>query len=90
MSDISQEVNKKNNGLNKILNHNSKCYTFKSIKFNDGIFNKTVDATYVIHLKGNGRYENIINQLNEYRPTNEVYILLNDGYKKCDKTKNII
>jgi hypothetical protein len=90
MSDISQEINKKNNGLNKILNHNSKCYTFKSIKFNDGIFNKTVDATYVIHLKGNGRYENIINQLNEYRPTNEVYILLNDGYKKCDKTKNII
>lgn len=78
------------NGLKKILNWNSKCYSFKYIKYGDGIFNDTVDATYVIHLKGNGRYENIIKQLNEYHLTNDVYILMNDGYKKCNKTKNIV
>ena len=76
--------------LKNILNFNSKCYSFKYIKYNDGLFDKTVSATYVIHLKGNGRYENIISQLNEYHPTSDVYILLNDGYKKCNKTKNIV
>ena len=63
--------------LKNILNFNSKCYSFKYIKYNDGLFDKTVSATYVIHLKGNGRYENIISQLNEYHPTSDVYILLN-------------
>ena len=76
--------------LKNILNFNSKCYSFKYIKYNDGLFNKTVSATYVIHLKGNGRYENIISQLNEYCPTSDVYILMNNGYKKCNKTKNIV
>ena len=74
----------------KILNNNSKCYSFTYIKYDNGIFNETVDATYVIHLKGNGRYDNIIKQLNEYHLTNDVYILLNHGYKKCNKTKNIV
>ena len=78
------------NKIKNILNFNSKCYSFKYIKYSDGLFNKTVNATYVIHLKGNNRYENVISQLKEYRPTNDVYILLNDGYKKCNKTKNIV
>ena len=76
--------------LKKILNRNSKCYSFKYMKYDNGIFNETVDATYIIHLKGNGRYDNIIKQLNEYHLTNDVYILMNDGYKKCNKTKNIV
>ena len=90
--DFDIEYNNKNhsNDLQKILNHNSKCYEFKYMKFANGLFNKTVDATYVIHLKGNGRYENIMKQLNEYHPSNDVYILLNDGYKKCNKTQNIV
>ena len=78
------------NSLKKILNRNSKCYSFKYMKYDNGIFNETVDATYIIHLKGNGRYDNIIKQLNEYHLTNDVYILMNDGYKKCNKTKNIV
>jgi hypothetical protein len=94
--DFDIEYNNKNNSKNdsndlqNILNHNSKCYEFKYMKFANGLFNKTVDATYVIHLKGNGRYENIMKQLNEYHPSNDVYILLNDGYKKCNKTQNIV
>jgi hypothetical protein len=78
------------NNLLKILDHNFKCYKFKNIKLNNGLFDETVDATYIINLVGNGRYDSIIKQINEYKPTSEVYILLNQGFKKCKKTKNII
>ena len=60
-------------------------YKFKKILFNDGILNKSIDATYIIHLEGNGRYEHIQKQLLEYHPTNIVYILFNKGYKKSIK-----
>lgn len=78
------------NDLYNQLQQNEKCYTFKHIKNTDGLFNKTIDATYVIHLEGNGRHESIIKQLNEYHITNDVYILYNKGFKKCKKTDNIV
>jgi hypothetical protein len=65
------------------------CYNFKKIIFNDGFLNNSVDATYIIHLEGNGRLSDIQKQLNEYHPTNIVYILFNKGYKKCYKNENI-
>jgi hypothetical protein len=64
------------------------CYNFKKILFNDGLLNNCVDVTYIIHLEENGRYSNIIDQLNIYHPTNIVYIVFNKGYKKCFK-KNV-
>ena len=79
-----------NNKLLKILDYNLQCYQFKSIKFDNGLFDETVDATYIINLVGNGRYDNIINQINDYKPTSQVYILLNQGFKKCNKTKHIV
>lgn len=88
--DIEYNNNDNSDGLQNILKINSKCYKFKYMKFANGLLNKTVDATYVIHLKGNGRYENIMKQLREYHPTNDVYLLLNEGYKKCSKTQNIV
>jgi len=60
-------------------------YKFKKIIFNDGFLNNSTDATYIIHLEGNGRYEHIQKQLSEYHPTNIVYILYNKGYKKSKK-----
>lgn len=60
-------------------------YKFKKIIFNDGFLNDSVDATYIIHLENNGRYEQIQEQLKEYHPTNIVYILFNKGYKKSIK-----
>ena len=63
----------------------TECYKFEKIIYDDGLFSKTIDATYVIHLEGNGRYNDIINQFNVYHPTNIVYIVLNKGYKKCKK-----
>jgi len=79
-----------NKNLLEILDYNLKCYQFKSIKFDNGLFDETVDATYIINLVGNGRYDNIINQINKYKPTSQVYILLNQGFRKCNKTKHIV
>ena len=79
-----------NNELYDILNKNEHCYQFKYMKNTDGIFHKTIDATYVVHLEGNGRYDSVMKQLNEYHLTNDVYILHNKGFKKCDKTNNIV
>lgn len=58
------------------------------MRFSDGIFSE-VDATYVIHLEGNGRLSKVKEQLSKYHPTNQVYILFNKGYKKCKKSANI-
>ena len=79
-----------NDNLLKILDYNLNCYEFKKFKFDKGLFDETVDATYIINLVGNGRYDNIINQINKYKPTSQVYILLNQGFKKCNKTKHIV
>jgi hypothetical protein len=63
----------------------SKCYNFKKIKYNKGLLDEAVDATYIINLEGNGRYDDIMSQLETYHPTKEVYIVFNKGYKKCKK-----
>ena len=62
---------------------NEECYRLEQIDYSDGLFN--LDVTYIIHLEGNGRLEHIKSQLNEYHPTNLVYILHNKGFKKCNK-----
>ena len=64
---------------------NNNCYKFKKLTFNKGFFDKSVDATYIIHLENNGRLDSIYNQLKQYVPTKIVYILFNKGYKKCEK-----
>ena len=60
------------------------CYYIKTLYFNDPLFKET-DATYILHLEGNGRYQNIEEQLKQYHPTKIVHILFNKGYKKCEK-----
>ena len=64
---------------------NIKCYEFQHIKFNKGLFDSFVDATYVIHLLDNGRYESVISGLNKYKPTKDTFIVKNKGFKKCKK-----
>lgn len=71
------------------LKVSTQCYNFKKIKYNTGLLDEAVDATYIIHLEGNGRYDDIMNQLKTYHPTKEVYILFNKGYKKCKKDEHI-
>jgi hypothetical protein len=66
----------------------SKCYSLKEYHFDEPIFND-IEATYIIHLEGNGRYDAIEKQLQTYHPTKLVYIVLNKGFKKCEKDKRI-
>ena len=68
---------------------NNNCYKFHKITYNDGLLSKSVDATYIIHLEGNGRYKSITDQIKKYHITNIVYILLNKGYKKCKKDNRV-
>ena len=65
------------------------CYIFNKIKFNDGLLNNFVDATYIIHLENNGRLPNIKHQLKKYHPTNIIYLLINKGYKNFNKGSHI-
>lgn len=66
------------------------CYKIKEFHNNNNeIIINEVDATYVIHLENNGRYNDIINQLNNYKLTNKTYILFNKGFKYCEKEKHI-
>lgn len=67
----------------------SHCYDFKKITYPQGLLDEAVDATYIIHLEGNGRYEDILNQLAQLQPTKVVYLVFNKGYKKCEKDKSI-
>jgi len=63
----------------------SKCYTFKRLEVETGLLDSSVDATYVITLEGNGRYERVVEQLKKYHPTRVVFIMTNRGYKRCNK-----
>ena len=64
---------------------NTKCYRFEKFIFQKGLLDNCVDATYIIHLKDNGRFEGIMNKLDEYHPTKITYIVFNKGYKNCEK-----
>lgn len=72
------------------------CYTFQEIKYE--INHKNVEpfflsdllsVTYILHLVGNNRLENAIKQINEFKPTQRVFVVHNRGYKKCAK-KNVL
>jgi hypothetical protein len=69
----------------------SNCYRFEELSYPKGLLDNSVDATYIIHLEGNGRLDHIKEQLQIYQPTKIVYILYNKGFKNCDKQliKNI-
>jgi len=67
------------------IQYNSKCYSFEEKNYTTGLFDKSIDATYIIHLTNNGRKEHIEKQLSEFHPTKIVYIANNQGFKKCDK-----
>jgi hypothetical protein len=71
--------------LDKRLNETESCYNFEKLNYKSGLLDNTVDATYIIHLEGNGRYDNILKQLKIYTPTSNIFILLNKGYLKCSK-----
>lgn len=67
------------------MDSNSICYSFESIQYTRGLLDESVDATYVLHLSSNNRLPNVIDKLNAFKPTKQVYICHNLGFKKCKK-----
>ena len=67
----------------------SSCYKFIPLKYTNNILFEAVDATFIIHLENNGRLERVMQQLETFHPTRQVYILFNKGYKKCKKADYI-
>ena len=69
---------------------NEKAYQFELIENDSSLFNNDfINATYVIHLEGNGRYENILKQIKQFKTTNKIFILHNKGFKTGLKQKYI-
>ena len=67
------------------VDYNTHCYNIKKNTYKSGFLDNSVDATYIIHLKNNGRIEHIQEQLKEFQPTKNVYIVYNEGFKNCKK-----
>jgi hypothetical protein len=62
------------------------CYRFEERLYNDGIFKgESIDATYIIHLEGNGRLLKVNSELENLHPTNRLWILHNKGFRVCHK-----
>jgi hypothetical protein len=78
-------MSKINADLDKRLKQTEACYTFEKLNYESGFLDATVDVTYIIHLENSQRYDNIIKQLEKYKPTKLVYILKNKGFSKCHK-----
>jgi hypothetical protein len=71
----------------------NKCYNFKlakSYNVDECLFDYIVDATYIIHLENNGRYESVMEQIKRFNICKKIYILFNKGFKKCRKPKHIV
>lgn len=79
-------MSKINTDLDKRLKDTESCYKFEKLNYDSGLLDTNVDVTYIIHLENSGRYDNILKQLEKYKPTKIVYILLNKGFTKCNKT----
>lgn len=88
---ISEQTYLEKVNITSNMNNNyftSDCYKLLELVHDsdsEPLFDNFVDATYVIHLQGNGRYESVIRQLKEYKFTKYMYILSDKGHRKCKK-----
>jgi hypothetical protein len=62
------------------------CYTFSKLHFKKGVYDESVDATYIITMEYSiDRHKNITKQLKKLQPTKLVYVVFNKGFRKCKK-----
>ena len=63
----------------------SNCYNFKELNFKYGIYDNSIDVSYILTLKNSLKIKNIHKQLTITKPTKKIFIVVNDGFKKCTK-----
>lgn len=67
----------------------SDCYTYEKLNYKQGVFDESIDVTYIITMEESiERHEHIRNELKKHQPTSKVIIVFNKGYKKCAKSYN--
>ena len=66
---------------------NKKCYTIKKQYYTSGLFDNSIDCTYVILCCGTNphREKQCIMQLDKFKPTKLVKLIYNKGFKNCNK-----
>lgn len=63
------------------------CYTYETLNYKQGLFDESVDVTYIITMEDSiERHAHIRNELKKHQPTSQVIIVYNKGYKKCAKS----
>jgi hypothetical protein len=62
----------------------SNCYREERLYFDDPAYKK-IRVSYVITMENSTRRASYLEQLRKHRPTSEVVILHNSGYKACNK-----
>lgn len=62
------------------------CYRFQKLTFDTGLYDSSIDATYILTMEDSKeRHSNILEQLQYFHPTHTVYIVYNKGFLKCNK-----
>lgn len=69
-----------------MIHPNKHCIRIEKQTVDKSMFETSVDATYIMHLEDNGRINSIKKQLQQYKPTNNIHIVFNKGYTKCNKS----
>ena len=67
----------------------SYCYKFNELNFKYGIYDNSIDISYILTLKNSPKIKNIYKQLNIVKPTKKIFIVVNEGFKKCSKDLTI-
>ena len=71
------------------MKFNTDCYKLDIKNYTKGLFDDSVDMTYVITMKNaTERHKTMLEQLDKFKPTKQVTIIYNDGYKNCKKYDN--
>lgn len=76
------------------MNIGKGCYKFEVVPPSQQHYpplfpSSALSATYIIHLEGNGRIDGVYEQLRKFRPTFDVYVVHNRGFKICRKAKHV-
>ena len=61
------------------------CYKFNELNFKYGIYDNSIDVTYILTLKKSPKIKNIQKQLTHTKPSKKIFIVVNEGFKKCPK-----
>jgi len=67
------------------MNYNKNCYFIEEVYFKNGMFDKSVDCTYILTMTNSKRIPHFMKQLHKFKPHSLIKIQYNKGFKNCKK-----